>query len=157
MVLGGQMNREEVTAKNAENAKIDPGILFPKESYRIVGACFEVYKNMGCGFLEAVYQECLALEFKAQEIPFVEKSLLALEFKGHSLRQTYAPDFLCFGEIMVEIKSAKQLANDHRAQAVNYLKAAGKSLALLVNFGHHPGLEFERFVQQDISRISRDS
>ena len=136
---------------------MEPGILFKEESFKIMGACFEVYKEKGCGFLEAVYQECLALEFKAQGIPFVVQPGLHLDYKGQLLMQSYQPDFLCFGEIMVEIKSAKQLANDHRAQAVNYHKAAGKSLALLVNFGHHPGLEFERFVQQDISRISRDS
>lgn len=151
------MNRAEATTKNAEDAKRDPGILFKEESYRIMGACFEVYKEMGCGFLEAVYQERLAMEFKVQGIPFVEKPLLILDFKGHPLQQTDVPDFLCFGEIIVEIKSAKQLANDHRAQALNYLKAAGKSLVLLVNFGHHPGLESERFVHQDILRISRDS
>jgi GxxExxY protein len=152
-----QMNGEEVTTKCAEDAKGGTRLLFKEESYRIMGACFEVYKEKGCGFLEAVYQECLAMEFKSQKIPFAEKPLLGLAYKKQALQQTYEPDFLCFGEIIVEIKSARQLANEHRAQSLNYLKATGRSLALLVNFGHHPQLEYERFVQQDFSRVSRFS
>ena len=123
------------------------GILFKEESFKIMGACFEVYKEKGCGFLEAVYQECLALEFKAQGIPFVVQPGLHLDYKGQLLMQSYQPDFLCFGEIIVEIKAVKQLADEHRAQAINYLKATGKRLALLVNFGHYPQLEYERLLR----------
>ena len=126
---------------------MEPGILFKEESFKIMGACFEVYKEKGCGFLEAVYQECLALEFKAQGIPFVEQPGLHLDYKGQLLKQSYQPDFLCFGEIIVEIKAVKQLADEHRAQAINYLKATGKRLALLVNFGHYPQLEYERLLR----------
>ncbi len=129
--------------------------MFKDESYRIIGACFEVYKEKGNGFLEAVYQECLALEFAEQNIPFIEKTRLRLEYKGRELKQTYEPDFLCFDEIIVEIKAVKQLADEHRAQAINYLKATGKQLGLLVNFGHYPKIEHERFVNQTVSRISR--
>ena len=113
-------------------------ILFKNESYRIMGACFEVYKTMGCGFLEAVYQECLAMEFREQGIPFVEYPRLKLEFKGKPLKQTYEPDFLCFGEIIVELKAVKEIAPEHKAQVINYLKASGMKLGLLVNFGSHP-------------------
>ena len=83
---------------------MDPPILFKEESFKIMGACFEVYKEKGCGFLEGVYQECLSLEFKNQGIPFIEQPCLQLDCKGQPLSHTYAPDFLCFGEIIVEIK-----------------------------------------------------
>ena len=123
-------------------------ILFKEESYRIIGACFEVYKEKGNGFLEAVYQECLAIELNAQGIPFAEKPRLQLKYKEWDLKQHYEPDFLCFGKIIVEIKAVKQLTDEHRAQVINYLKATGQQLVLLVNFGHHPKLEYERFVNQ---------
>ena len=120
-------------------------ILFKEQSYRIIGACFEVYKEKGNGFLEAVYQECLARELAEQEIPFKEKPRLRLEYKGRPLKQEYEPDFLCFGEIILEIR------------AVNYLKATGKQLGLLVNFGHYPKIEHEQFVNRPLSRVSRIS
>jgi len=133
-------------------------LVFKQESYRIVGACFEVYKEEGSGFLEAVYQECLAIEFTRQGIPFVEKPRLRLVYKEQQLRQEYEPDFLCFDKIIVEIKAAKELADEHRAQVINYLKATGKELALLVNFGHYPKIEIERFVHtRSFSRLSRIS
>jgi GxxExxY protein len=132
-------------------------IVFKEESYRIIGACFEVYKQKGSGFLEAVYQECLAIEFGEQQIPFDEKPRLRLEYKGRLLNQQYEPDFLCFGEIVVEIKAVKALTNEHRAQVINYLKATGKPLGLLINFGHYPKIEHERFVNQPFSRLSRFS
>ena len=125
---------------------METGILFKEESYRIVGACFEVYNELGSGFLEAVYQEALRREFQLQGIPFQEKPEIELYYKGERLDQTYQPDFLCFGQIIVELKAAKSLADDHRAQAINYLKATRKKLGLLVNFGHHPKLEHERLV-----------
>lgn len=133
-------------------------ILFRKESYQIVGACFEVCKEKGSGFLEAVYQECLAIEFAERGIPFIERPRLRLDYKKRELKQTYEPDFICFYEIIVEIKAVKQLADEHRAQAINYLKTTGKQLALLLNFGHYPKLEHERFVNQpQHSRRSRIS
>ncbi|MCX5647115.1 MAG: GxxExxY protein [Phycisphaerae bacterium] len=121
-------------------------VLFREESYRIVGACFEVCNELGSGFLEAVYQEALRREFQSQGIAFREKPEIELYYKGSRLDQTYQPDFLCFGQIIVELKTAKLLADDHRAQAINYLKATRKKLGLLVNFGHHPKLEHERLV-----------
>ena len=132
-------------------------IVFKDESYQIVGACFEVYKEKGNGFLEAVYQECLTMELTEQQIPFEAKPRLCLEYKGRALKQEYAPDFLCFGEITLEIKAVKQLTDEHRAQVVNYLKATGKQLGLLVNFGHYQRIEHERFVNQPLSRVSRIS
>jgi GxxExxY protein len=123
-------------------------IVFKEESYRLIGACFEVYKSMGSGFLETVYQECLAIELKSQGIPFLERYRLKLDYKGKTLSQYYEPDFLCYGGIIVEIKAVKQLGDNHRAQVINYLKVTRLKLGLLVNFGHHPKLEHERFVNQ---------
>lgn len=120
-------------------------VLFKEESYRIIGACFEVYNELGNGFLEAVYQEALRREFQAQGIPFQGKPRIELYYKGNRLDQTYEPDFLCYDHIIVELKAAKALADDHRAQTINYLKATRKRLGLLVNFGHYPKLESERF------------
>jgi GxxExxY protein len=121
-------------------------VIFKNESFCIIGACFDVYNEKGNGFLEAVYQECLTIELREQGIPFAEKPLLTLKYKEHELKQRYEPDYLCYGEIIVEIKAVKQLADEHRAQIINYLKATGKRLGLLINFGHYPKLEYERFV-----------
>jgi len=122
-------------------------LLFAEESYRIIGACFEVYNEMGPGFTEAVYQECLELELAERGIPFVAQSQLRLSFKGQQLRQVFVPDFFCFDKIIVEIKAASELCGDNRAQVHNYLKATGQRLGLLVNFGHQPGLEYERIIR----------
>ena len=119
---------------------------FKDETYKILGACFEVYNEKGCGFLEAVYQECLEYEFKFQKIPFLSQPLLKLEYKGHPLKHPYQPDFICLDNIVVEIKAVRELKNDHRAQVLNYLNATGKEVGLLVNFGHYPKLEYERIV-----------
>ena len=123
-------------------------IVLKEESYKIIGACFEVYKEKGNGFLEAVYQECLGIEFSDQDVPFTEQPRLRLAYKGRALKQNYQPDFLCFDQVIVEIKAVKKLADEHRAQVINYLKATDKQLGLLVNFGHHPKIEYERFVNQ---------
>ena len=96
-------------------------IVFKEESYRIIGSCFEVYNEMGCGFLEAVYQECLVIEFSKQVLPFKAQSPLELRYKGQLLQQKYVPDFVCFEKIVVEIKAVKDLCDEHRAQVHNYL------------------------------------
>jgi GxxExxY protein len=122
-------------------------IVLKDESYIIMGACFEVYKEMGCGFLEPVYQECLEREFASQGIPFRSQDPLNLSYKGQPLDQKYIPDFICFETIIVEIKALKQLAEECRAQVHNYLKSTGCKLGLLVNFGHYPKVEYERIVR----------
>jgi len=134
--------------------KMQKHIVFKEESYRIVGSCLEVYKQQGSGFLEAVYQACLAIEFRTREIPFIEQPRLALTYKGQRLDQFYQPDFLCFERIIVEIKAVRQLGDEHRAQMINYLKVTGRQLGLLINFGHHPRIEHERFINQHASRVS---
>ena len=122
-------------------------IVYKEESYQIIGACFEVYNEMGCGFLEAVYQECLAIEFRLRHLPFVAQHELILRYKGESLDSTYRPDFICHERIIVELKAVTELMDKHRAQVHNYLKATGYRLGLLVNFGQHPKLQHERIVR----------
>ena len=122
-------------------------LVYKDESYRIIGACFEVYKEMGCGFLEAVYQECLSMEFAGQGIPCQSQCALGLCYKGQPLQQKYVPDFICFDKIVVEIKAVTELTALHRAQLQNYLKATGYKLGFLVDFGHYPKLEYERIVK----------
>jgi len=119
---------------------------YEKESYQIRGAVFQVYREMGCGFLEAVYQECLEREFMSAGIPFIPQSEIMLNYKGKRLSQTYKPDFICFEKIIVEIKAVKELADEHRAQMHNYLKGTGHELGFLVNFGHYPKVQIERIV-----------
>jgi GxxExxY protein len=121
-------------------------VIYKDESYRILGACFEVYKEMGCGFLEPVYQECLGFEFQDRSIVFQPQSELMLRYKDRILEQKYKPDFICFEKIIVEIKAVKELTPEHRAQVYNYLHATGYKLGLLVNFGFHPKVESERIV-----------
>lgn len=122
-------------------------VLYREESYSILGACFEVYKEKGCGFLESVYQECLSIEFELQHIPFIAQHPLSLSYKDRPLQQMYLPDFICFDKIIVEIKAVSTLDDIHRAQVHNYLKSTGYKLGLLINFGHHPLLEHERIVR----------
>lgn len=126
---------------------MDDKIVYRDESYAVVGACFEVYKEKGCGFLEAVYQECLEIELELRNIPFQPRSELALDYKGRTLKQKYIPDFICYGKIIVELKAVKEVTDEHRAQVHNYLKATGMKLGLLVNFGHYPKVEYERIVR----------
>ncbi len=121
-------------------------LLHEEETYRIRGACFDVYKEKGCGFLEAVYQECLELELGSQGISFVAQPELVLSYKGRQLKQTYKPDLICFGAVLVELKAVSKLTDEHRAQVINYLNATGLRVGLLVNFGHHPKAEIERIV-----------
>lgn len=123
------------------------GLLYEEESYAIIGACFEVYKEKGCGFLEAVYRECLSIELGLRGIPSEEQPTLSLTYKAHQLGQTYVPDFVCYGKIIVELKATSALTDEHRAQLHNYLKASGLRLGLLLNFGHHPKLEYERVIR----------
>ena len=121
-------------------------IVYRDESYQIVGACFEVYNEMGCGFLEPVYQECLEVEFALQGLLFKPQAVLTLNYKGRPLTQKYVPDFILFDKIVLEVKAVKDFAAEHRAQVHNYLKATKFRLGILVNFGHYPKLEYERIV-----------
>jgi GxxExxY protein len=122
------------------------GLIYKEESYAIIGACFAVYKDKGCGFLEPVYHECLEIEFESQSIPFLSKPPQTLQYRGRTLVQTFSPDFICYEKTIVEIKAVSALVDEHRAQVLNYLGATGCELALLVNFAHYPRLEYERLL-----------
>lgn len=125
---------------------MDEKILFKDECFRIQGAVFEVHGEMGAGFLEAVYQECLEREFALRGIPFSRQKALPLAYKGMPLEQTYRPDFICYDSIIVELKAIKDILPEHRAQVFNYLKASGLRLGLLINFGTHPKAIIERII-----------
>ncbi len=122
-------------------------LLYKEESYLIRGAVFEVYREMGCGFLEAVYQECLEKELSKQNIPFISQPLLELYYKQEKLLQNYKPDLICYDKIIIEIKAVKDICNEHRAQLHNYLKATRLKLGFLINFGHYPKATIERLVK----------
>ena len=124
-------------------------LILPEESYKIIGTCFEVYNEMGCGFLETIYHECLEIEFGNRGIPFVSKPILPVEFKGQTLRTFYQADFVCWDQIIIEIKATSTLADEHTAQLLNYLNAIKKPLGLVVNFGHYPKLQYKRVALTD--------
>ena len=121
-------------------------ILYRDEVYAIQGAVFDVYREMGCGFLEPVYQECLEKELMVRGIPFESQKELRLRYKGEVLNLTYKPDLICYGTIIVELKAGKEIDDVHRAQVFNYLKATSLRLGLLVNFGHYPKATVERII-----------
>ena len=121
-------------------------LIYKDESYAIIGACFAVYKDKGCGFHEPVYHKCLEIELEFQGIPFLSKPLQTLRYRGRTLVQTFNPDFLCYEKIILEIKAVSALVDEHWAQVLNYLAATGCNLGLLVNFGHYPRLEYERLL-----------
>jgi GxxExxY protein len=116
-----------------------------EKTYKIIGAALEVHKELGCGFLEAVYQEALGREFADQGIPFRSQSVIQIAYKGKPLNKTYQPDFVCFDEVIVEIKAISGLSGIEEAQLINYLKATGLKVGLLINFGAK-SLEHKRLV-----------
>ena len=116
-----------------------------KKTYAIIGAAMEVHRELGCGFLEAVYQEALGIEFTDKEIPFKAKPEIMIEYKGKPLKKKYEPDFLCYDDVIVEIKAMAKLSSNEHAQIINYLKASKIEVGLLINFGSK-SLEYKRFV-----------
>ena len=109
--------------------------LYKQECYDIIGAAMEVHNELGHGFLEPVYQEALSIVFQENNIPFIKEQVLDIHFKGRLLNKKYVADFICYDEIIVELKALETLAPEHTAQVLNYLKATGKKLGLLINFG----------------------
>ncbi|MFT5705900.1 MAG: GxxExxY protein [Oceanospirillaceae bacterium] len=120
-------------------------IILKDEIYNIIGACMAVYRELGCGFLEAVYQEALEEEFKLRGIPFVREKLFTITYKGKLLSKEYKADFICYGNIIVELKALSNLNSAHQSQLINYLKMSKLKLGLLVNFGQR-SLETKRVV-----------
>jgi GxxExxY protein len=125
------------------------GVLFEKikdpRTHEIIGAAMEVHNELGSGFLEQVYQEALEREFASRHIPFEAQPSVRIHYKGHPLNKTYQPDFICYGQILIEIKALSNLSGTEQAQIINYLKATALELGLLINFGTDT-LEYRRFV-----------
>jgi GxxExxY protein len=121
-------------------------LLFKDEVYEIVGAMMDVYYTMGTGFLEPVYQEALAVEFTRRNVPFEREKQLQIRYKDVELKKRYSPDFVCFDNIILELKVVPRLGNIETAQLFNYLKITGKKLGILANFGSMPKLEWKRYV-----------
>jgi GxxExxY protein len=120
-------------------AKGDP------RTYAIIGAAMAVHGELGCGFLEAVYQEALAIELFHREIPFEREIAVPIYYKGDLLRTSYRVDFLCYGDVIVELKALTKLSSIEQAQILNYLKAANIETGLLLNFGT-TSLQYKRFI-----------
>lgn len=118
--------------------------LYKDETYAIHGAIFEVYRVLGCGFLEAVYQKALEVELAQRNIPFESQVDIDIEYKGMKLEQTYRADLVCYDKIILELKAVQNLLPEHEAQLQNYLRATKMRVGLLVNFGHYPKVEIKR-------------
>ena len=121
-------------------------LYYKQESFEIVGAAMHVYNILGHGFLEAVYQEALEIEFKRRNIPYVREKELAISYDGVLLKQLYKADFVCYDNIIIELKAVQNLDDIHRAQVHNYLHATKFKLGILLNFGNSEELEMERIV-----------
>jgi GxxExxY protein len=121
-------------------------LILREECYAIVGACFEVYNTLGSGFLEAVYQEALELEFSRRSIPCRSQAELKIAYKGQILKKTYIADLVAYDRIIVELKAVSRLTGQEDSQVLNYLRATGLRLGLLANFGGPVGLEWKRLV-----------
>lgn len=121
-------------------------LIYRNESYDIIGACMEVHKELGSGFLEGVYQEALECELKLRDIKYCREAELSVFYKGNKLCKYYFADFICFDKIILELKAVDELCSDHEAQVINYLKTTGLQLGLLINFGREK-LGYKRLVR----------
>ncbi len=122
-------------------------LILKDEVFAIIGAAIEVHRELGPGFLEAVYQEALEIELASHDIPFESRKTLTITYKGRPLKKEYEADLVCYGQIIVELKALDRLSGKEEAQILNYLKATGLRVGLLINFGSHGRLEWKRFVR----------
>ena len=120
-------------------------LLYKTETYKIIGVAMEVHKELGPGFLEAVYQEAFELELQRQDIPYEREKLLNVFYKDIKLKKHYSADFVCYDKIVVELKALGELSSDHEAQVLNYLKTSKLKLGLLLNFGTK-SLQYKRLI-----------
>ena len=121
-------------------------LILKNEVYAVVGAAIEVHQVLGPGFLEPVYQEDLEIESATRELPFKAQPILQIHYKEHILKKEYIPDFIFYDKVIVEIKALDRLSGKEESQILNYLKATGYKVGVLINFGSHPKLEWKRFV-----------
>lgn len=130
---------------NTNEREYKKDIIFREETYQIVGAAIEVLNTLGSGFLEAVYQEALEIEFKNKQIPYEAQKKLLIKYKGLTLKKEYIADFICYNKIIVEIKALNRITSIEESQVLNYLKATGLQLGLIINFGNNK-LEWKRLI-----------
>ena len=123
-----------------------PGLILKDEVYAIMGAAIEVHRELGPGFLEAVYQEAMEAELRERKIPFEAQKPVEIRYKDRILEKNYFADLVCFDQVLVEIKAISSLSGSEHAQIINYLKATGLKVGILINFGSHGRLEWKRFV-----------
>lgn len=136
------MNREE--PRSTAKKDIGDELLLKNEVYAVIGAAIEVHRELGHGFLEAVYHECFGYELEDTNVPHQSQPEIAIRYKARRCKKKYMPDYVCFGEIVVEIKAMKALTEVEEAQLINYLRATGKPVGLLINFGSRGKLEWRR-------------
>jgi GxxExxY protein len=137
-VISGQNKLVDKKINNME-------LIHKDEVFKIIGAAMEVHKELGCGFLEAVYQEALELEFQFRKIPYQREAKLDIHYKDNLLKKYYEADFICFGKVIVELKALSNLTSEHESQLLNYLKATQLKVGLLINFGEQ-SLRYKRMV-----------
>jgi GxxExxY protein len=124
-------------------------LLYEDESYKINGSLFEVYRQLGNGFLESVYQEAVEYQLKKDDIPFKSQKEISIYYDGKPLKQFYKADIICYDNIIVELKAIKILLNEHKAQLMHYLKATNMKLGLLANFGSYPKIDIQRIIYEN--------
>ena len=122
-------------------------LLLKDEVFAIIGAAIEVHKELGIGFLEAVYQEALEIELRTRQLPFIPQKPLVISYKGYQLKKEYVADLISYDQIVVELKAIDRLTGKEESQILNYLKATGLRVGLLINFGYAGRLEWKRFVR----------
>ena len=137
----------EVEMEQGSGRNADGRLLLKDEVYAIVGAAMEVHRELGPGFLEGVYQEALKVELEGRGVPFEAEKRLAISYKGRELERVYVADLVCFNQVIVELKALDRLSGHEAAQLLNYLKATGLRVGLLINFGSPGRLEWKRFVR----------
>jgi GxxExxY protein len=120
-------------------------LLYEQECYKIIGACFEVHNELGCGFLEGVYQDALEMEFTNQGIPFEKEKELIILYKKKEINKKYKADFICYNRVLLELKALNYITADHESQLINYLKATNLRVGFLINFGEK-SLNHKRFI-----------
>lgn len=121
-------------------------LILKDEVYSIVGAAMEVYNELGYGFLEAIYQEAMEIELSNRNIPFQSQKSLRVYYKRKVLNKTYIADLLCYNTVLVELKALEKLTGKEESQIINYLKATGIKVGVVINFGSKNKLEWKRFV-----------
>jgi len=124
--------------------------IYKDEGYRFMAAAFEVYNEDGYGMGEEIYQECLEIELELRGTPFRAKEEIRCFYKGRELKKRYVPDLLVFGKLVVELKAVTELAPEHEAQLLNYMRITRQPVGYLVNFGHKGGLEWKRFTLSEL-------